>query len=54
MISLLAAIAIVGATVYTGEGPALENAVIVIESNRVEDVGIDVPVPPDATVIEAH
>jgi imidazolonepropionase-like amidohydrolase len=54
VISLLAAIAIVGATVYTGEGPALENAVIVIESNRVEDVGIDVPVPPDATVIEAH
>ncbi|MEE8314385.1 MAG: amidohydrolase family protein [Myxococcota bacterium] len=54
MISLLAAVAIVGVTVYTGEGPPLENATILIESNRVQAVGPDVRVPTDARVIEAH
>ncbi|MEE9279223.1 MAG: amidohydrolase family protein [Myxococcota bacterium] len=54
MISLLAAVAIVGATVYTGEGPPVENATIVIEANRVLAVGPDVAVPLDATVIEAQ
>lgn len=54
MISLLAAVAIVGATVFTGEGPPLENATVVIESNRVQAVGTDLVLPPGATVIEAR
>ena len=53
MISILAAVAIVGATVYTGEGPPIERGVVVIEANRVLAVGADVPVPTDATVIDA-
>ena len=54
MISILAAVAIVGATVYTGEGPAIPRGVVVIEANRVLAVGADVPVPTGATVIDAQ
>ncbi len=54
MIAVLAAVAIVGGTVYTGEGPAIEQGVVVIESNRVLAVGPDVPVPTGATVIDAQ
>jgi imidazolonepropionase-like amidohydrolase len=54
VISVLAAVAIVGATVYTGEGPAIEQGVVIIEANRVLAVGADVPVPAGATVIDAQ
>jgi imidazolonepropionase-like amidohydrolase len=54
VISILAAVAIVGATVYTGEGPAIPRGVVVIEANRVLAVGADVPVPTGATVIDAQ
>jgi imidazolonepropionase-like amidohydrolase len=53
MIRLLCAVALLSTTVYRGEGPPLEGATIVIELNRVDAVGVDVPVPPDAELIDA-
>ena len=50
---LAAAIAIVGATVYTGDGPPLQNATVLIEGESIVSVGTDVALPPDATVIKA-
>ena len=52
MIRLLAALALVGGTVYTGEGVPLEGATVLVEANRVQAVGVDVEVPADATVID--
>ena len=54
MIGVLAAIALMGGTVYTGEGPPLENATVLIRGNRVTAVGTDVKVPAGATVIELN
>lgn len=42
-----------GAKVYTGVGAPLEQATIVLEGARIHSVGKDVPIPPDATVIDA-
>ncbi len=53
MIRLLCAVAILSTTVYRGEGPPLEGATVVIELNRVDAVGVDVPIPPDAELIDA-
>ena len=53
MIELLAAVAIVGGTVFTGDGPALEDATVLIEANRVVAVGRDIEVPEDARRIDA-
>jgi imidazolonepropionase-like amidohydrolase len=53
MIRLLCAVALLSTTVYRGEGPPLEGATVVIELNRVDAVGVDVPVPPDAQLIDA-
>ena len=39
MIALIASFVITGATVFTGEGPALENATVVVVGNRVTAVG---------------
>lgn len=54
MTRLLAAIAIVSGTVYTGEGPPIEGATVVIDGNRVAAVGTDVRVPAGAEVIDAE
>jgi imidazolonepropionase-like amidohydrolase len=50
---LAAAIAIVGATVYTGEGPPQQNTSIVIEGEKITAIGPEVAIPPDAQVIKA-
>lgn len=52
MKSLVMAIALVGATVYTGEGPPLQNATIVIDGARVHSVGTKVRPPRGAKVID--
>jgi imidazolonepropionase-like amidohydrolase len=51
---LLLATAIVSATVYTGEGPPLEGATVLIEGNRIAAVGQNVAVPSGARVIDAE
>jgi imidazolonepropionase-like amidohydrolase len=51
--SLVAAIALVGATVYTGEGPPLRGATVVIDGARVQAVGTKVRVPEGAQVVDA-
>lgn len=53
MIHLLAALAIVGGTVHTGDGPPLERATVLIEGSRIVAVGASVDVPRDAAVIDA-
>jgi len=52
--SLLAAtLAIVGATVHSGDGPSLENATIVIEGDRIAVVRAGMAPPPGARLIDA-
>jgi len=51
MIRVLATVALVGATVYTGDGPPLEGATVLIEANRVVAVGQDVPLPEGTRVL---
>ena len=55
MIALLLAqtIAITGGTVYPVSGPKLANASILIRDGRIVAVGTNVPIPPDATHIDA-
>lgn len=50
---LAAAIAIVGATVHTGDGPPLKNASVLIEGEKIVAVGLDLEVPAGARIIEA-
>lgn len=52
MNGVLAAIALTGASVFTGEGPLIENATIVIDGNRISAVGPRVAVPQGAQVID--
>ncbi len=52
MMRLLAAVALVSATVYTGEGPPLEGATIVIDGTRIAAVGREVVVPNGAEVLD--
>jgi imidazolonepropionase-like amidohydrolase len=52
MKTLALAIALVGATVYTGEGPPLRGATIVIDGTRVHAVGTKVRPPEGAKVID--
>jgi len=42
-----------GAKVYTGTGAPLENAIVILSNGRIEAVGKDLPVPPEAKLIEA-
>jgi imidazolonepropionase-like amidohydrolase len=49
---VLAAIALTGASVFTGEGALIENATVVIDGNRISAVGPSVPVPKGAQVID--
>jgi len=53
MIELIAAVAIVGGTVLSGDGPALENATVLIEANRIVAVGTDVEIPEGTQIIDA-
>ena len=53
MIAWLAAFAIVGATVHTGEGPPLEDATLLVSGGRVQALGPGVAVPEGVRRIEA-
>src|SRR2546427_8806703 len=55
MIALLLAqtIAITGGPVYPVSGPKLANASVLIRDGRIVAVGTSVPIPPDATRIDA-
>ena len=50
---LWATIAIVGGTVYPGDGPALDKATVVIDGDRIVAVGQGIDVPAGATFIDA-
>ena len=52
-ILLAQTIAITGGTVYPVSGPKLANATVLIEGGRIKAVGANVPVPSDATRIDA-
>jgi imidazolonepropionase-like amidohydrolase len=54
VIRLLHALAIVGAQVYTGAGPPLDAATVVIEGERVARVGVGIAVPAGAEIIQAE
>src|SRR5258708_25422217 len=56
MIALLAAqtIAVTGATVYPVSGPKLANATVLIKDGKIAAVGAHVPIPADATRIDAR
>ncbi|HXX95190.1 MAG TPA: hypothetical protein VEN81_16320, partial [Planctomycetota bacterium] len=45
-------LALRGAKVYPGSGPALEHATILVEGGRITAVGRDLPAPSEATVVE--
>jgi imidazolonepropionase-like amidohydrolase len=49
---LASVIVLAGASVWSGEGPPLENATIVIRGDRIAAVGRGIPVPRGAQVIE--
>jgi imidazolonepropionase-like amidohydrolase len=51
--SLALAIALVGATVYTGEGPPLHGATVVIEGTRIHSVGTKLRPPEGVKLIDA-
>jgi imidazolonepropionase-like amidohydrolase len=51
---LLTALVLVGVTVFTGEGPPLENASVVIDGNRIAAVGTDVELPENARLIDLN
>ncbi len=46
-------IAITGGTVFPVSGPKLEHATVLIRDGRIAEVGTSVPVPSDATLIDA-
>ncbi len=48
-----ALIALVGGTVHTGIGPALQNATVLIDGQKIRSVGPDAPLPAGAQVIDA-
>lgn len=53
MKALLAALALVNATVHTGDGPPLEHATVVIDGPKVTAVGTAVTPPAGAEVVDA-
>ncbi len=53
MKALAAALALVGATVYTGEGPPLREATVVIDGGRIVSVGPHAKPRPGVTVVDA-
>ena len=53
MIRLVAmVVALTSGTVYTGDGPPLENATVLIQGNRILAVGRDVAIPEGAEVVD--
>ncbi|MFN3202000.1 MAG: amidohydrolase family protein [Bradymonadia bacterium] len=52
MISIWATLAIVGATVHTGDGAPLEKATVIIEGDRVTAVGVGIVAPAGAEIID--
>lgn len=54
MIRALLAVAIVGATVHTGEGPPIQDATVLIEGNRIAAVGTGVALPSGTRIVEAR
>lgn len=50
---LAAALALVGATVYTGEGPPLRDATVVIDGGRIASVGPRAKLPAGVAVVDA-
>jgi imidazolonepropionase-like amidohydrolase len=54
VIRLLQALAIVGAQVYTGDGPPLDAATVVIQGERVARVGVGIAVPAGAEIVDAE
>ena len=44
---------IVGGTVHPGDAPALENATVIIDGQKIQAVGVGLAVPAGATVIDA-
>lgn len=50
--SAAATIALKGARVHTAAGPAIDNAVLLIENGRIAAVGSDVPIPPGTEVLD--
>ncbi|HEY7029550.1 MAG TPA: hypothetical protein VH438_18180, partial [Gemmatimonadales bacterium] len=46
-------IAIQDGTVYPVSGPKIENGTVVIKDGRILQVGTNITVPPDATIIDA-
>lgn len=53
MKSLVAALALVGATVYTGEGPPLRDATVLVDGGRIASVGPRVKLPAGVPVVDA-
>jgi imidazolonepropionase-like amidohydrolase len=51
---LATALVIAGATVYSGEGPPIEKATIVVRGDRIVAVGRGIPTPRGARVIEVR
>ncbi len=47
-----AVVALVGATVHPGDGPALEGATVIVEGDRVTAVGVGLSPPAGATVVD--
>ncbi len=45
--------AITGGTVHPGNGPEIANGVVIIRDGLIEAAGANLPIPPDATTIEA-
>ena len=43
-----------GARIYTLDGPVIEKGTLVIEGSRIKAVGIDIPIPQNAKIIEAN
>ncbi len=54
MNGVLAAIALTGASVFTGDGALIEDATVVIDGNRISAVGRGVPVPSGARVVDVR
>lgn len=49
-----AVVAIVGGTVHPGDGPPLENATVIVDGQKIQAVGVGLPAPAGATVIDAR
>ena len=47
MMHLLAAVAIAGVTLHTGQGPPIQDATLLIEGDRVVALGHEVTLPPE-------